>query len=103
MAHNTLNPPTTHPPNPRPITHTQTNTHRAATPSSHQPPTLTPQPITHTYTHTVGLMAKIKPTPWREALATAGFPDVKEEDLTPLFQYLEFCLKQVRACMDGDG
>ncbi|KAM3569029.1 hypothetical protein VYU27_008865 [Nannochloropsis oceanica] len=44
-----------------------------------------------------GLMSKIKPTPWREALAAAGFPDVKEEDLTPLFQYLEFCLKQVVA------
>lgn len=40
-------------------------------------------------------MAKIKPTPWREALTEAGFPNVNEEDLTPLFQYLEFCLKQV--------
>ena len=42
-----------------------------------------------------GLMAKIKPTPWREALMEAGFPNVNEDDLTPLFQYLEFCLKQV--------
>ncbi|KAJ8902534.1 hypothetical protein NDN08_006937 [Rhodosorus marinus] len=37
---------------------------------------------------------KVK-SPWGEALADAGFPDCKEEDLVPLVEYLEVCLKQV--------
>ncbi len=35
--------------------------------------------------------------PWTEAIAKAGFPEVSEERLEPLFKYLEFCLKQVVA------
>jgi len=35
-------------------------------------------------------------SPWRKALLDKGF-DVPEEQLTPLFGYLEFCLKQVVA------
>lgn len=35
-------------------------------------------------------------TPWKKALMDTGF-DVTEEELTPLFEYLEFCLKQVVA------
>lgn len=34
-------------------------------------------------------------TPWMEALKKAGFPNAKEEDLSPLFAYLEGCLKLV--------
>uniref|UniRef100_A0A7S2V7R8 magnesium chelatase n=1 Tax=Entomoneis paludosa TaxID=265537 RepID=A0A7S2V7R8_9STRA len=33
--------------------------------------------------------------PWTQAIIDAGFPDVSEERLAPLFSYLEFCLKQV--------
>jgi len=36
-------------------------------------------------------------SPFKKALAEAGFPNVKEDDLKPLFQYLEFCLKQIVA------
>ena len=35
--------------------------------------------------------------PWTEAIISAGFPDVSEDRLQPLFEYLEFCLKQVVA------
>merc|ERR1712232_446815 len=35
--------------------------------------------------------------PWTQAIIDAGFPKVQEERLTPLFTYLEFCLKQVVA------
>ncbi|GMI13554.1 hypothetical protein TrVE_jg2290 [Triparma verrucosa] len=35
--------------------------------------------------------------PWTEAIKKAGFPDVEEERLEPLFKYLEFCLKQIVA------
>lgn len=33
--------------------------------------------------------------PWTKAIIDAGFPDVNEERLAPVFTYLEFCLKQV--------
>jgi len=36
-------------------------------------------------------------SPYKKALSDAGFPKVQEESLTPLFEYLEFCLKQVVA------
>lgn len=35
--------------------------------------------------------------PWTQAIAAAGFPNVSEDRLTPLFNYLEFCLKQIVA------
>ncbi|WP_088890090.1 magnesium chelatase subunit H [Leptolyngbya ohadii] len=35
--------------------------------------------------------------PWVEALAEAGYPKVNADDIKPLFEYLEFCLKQVIA------
>merc|ERR1719329_505480 len=35
--------------------------------------------------------------PWTQAIINAGFPDVNEERLAPLIEYLEFCLKQVVA------
>ncbi|MEM8714755.1 MAG: magnesium chelatase subunit H, partial [Cyanobacteria bacterium P01_G01_bin.4] len=37
-------------------------------------------------------------TPWVEALQEGGFPDVDEEQLKPLMEFLEFCLEQ--ACAD---
>ncbi|MBD2460656.1 magnesium chelatase subunit H [Oscillatoria sp. FACHB-1407] len=38
--------------------------------------------------------------PWIEALQEAGYPKVDPEALKPLFDYLEFCLKQV--CADNE-
>eukprot|EP01082_Thalassiosira_pseudonana_P001143 g601.t1 g601 contig10:369898-374467(+) len=35
--------------------------------------------------------------PWTQAIIDAGFPNVSEERLAPVFAYLEFCLKQVVA------
>mmetsp|Transcript_29214 Transcript_29214/g.41803 ORF Transcript_29214/g.41803 Transcript_29214/m.41803 type:complete len:1425 (-) Transcript_29214:42-4316(-) len=35
--------------------------------------------------------------PWTQAIINAGFPNVNEERLVPLFKYLEFCLKQIVA------
>jgi len=35
--------------------------------------------------------------PWTKAIVDAGFPNVSEERLAPVFAYLEFCLKQVVA------
>merc|ERR1719329_2027159 len=35
--------------------------------------------------------------PWTQAIIDAGFPNVEEERLAPLIEYLEFCLKQVVA------
>merc|ERR1719343_1165280 len=35
--------------------------------------------------------------PWTRAIVDAGFPDVDEDRLAPVFSYLEFCLKQVVA------
>merc|ERR1719253_195480 len=34
-------------------------------------------------------------SPWRQALADAGYPDVDEDDLKPLFEYLQVCLQQI--------
>lgn len=34
-------------------------------------------------------------SPMGEALKKCGFPDVKDSDLTPIIEYLEFCLDQV--------
>jgi len=36
-------------------------------------------------------------SPMKKALSTAGFPSVSDSDLEPLFNYVEFCLKQVVA------
>merc|ERR1719498_2045484 len=36
-------------------------------------------------------------SPQKKACAEAGFPDVSEDELTPLFEYLEFCLRQIVA------
>lgn len=41
-----------------------------------------------------------KKEPWIEALHAAGFPKVDPEPIKPLFEYLEFCLKQV--CADNE-
>lgn len=38
-----------------------------------------------------------KKAPWVEALHAAGYPNVDTEQLQPLFEYLQFCLKQVVA------
>ncbi|GAB4146623.1 MAG: magnesium chelatase subunit H [Cyanobacteria bacterium J069] len=38
-----------------------------------------------------------KKEPWIEALAAAGYPKVNADDIKPLFEYLEFCLKQIVA------
>merc|ERR1719502_2635933 len=34
-------------------------------------------------------------SPWKKALAEEGFPDCSEDDLKPLFEYLEACLGEV--------
>jgi len=34
-------------------------------------------------------------SPWKKALAEAGYPSVNEDDLKPLFNYLEVCLEQI--------
>ncbi len=41
-----------------------------------------------------------KKEPWVEALHQAGYPKVDTSALKPLFEYLEFCLKQV--CADNE-
>jgi magnesium chelatase subunit H len=41
-----------------------------------------------------------KKEPWIEALYAAGYDQVNTEDLKPLFEYLEFCLKQI--CADNE-
>ena len=38
-----------------------------------------------------------KKEPWIEALAASGYPQVNSDDIKPLFEYLEFCLKQIVA------
>jgi len=38
-----------------------------------------------------------KKEPWIEALAEAGYPKVNADDIKPLFEYLEICLKQIVA------
>merc|ERR1711968_183217 len=42
-----------------------------------------------------GILGKGKP--WTEAIKKAGFPEVDEARMEKLFEYLEFCLKQVVA------
>merc|ERR1719487_2432309 len=34
-------------------------------------------------------------SPWKKAIADIGFPNVNEDDMSPLFEYLQFCLTQV--------
>ncbi|NEO87999.1 MAG: magnesium chelatase subunit H [Spirulina sp. SIO3F2] len=41
-----------------------------------------------------------KKAPWVESLHELGYPNVSEEDLKPLFEYLEYCLEQV--CADNE-
>ncbi|MCL1464089.1 magnesium chelatase subunit H [Argonema galeatum] len=41
-----------------------------------------------------------KKEPWIEALQESGFPKVDPEAIKPLFEYLEFCLKQI--CADNE-
>jgi magnesium chelatase subunit H len=54
----------------------------------------------------VSLVAKLnlfnmgRKAPWVEALHKAGYPNVDADALKPLFEYLEFCLKQV--CADNE-
>lgn len=63
--------------------------------------------IVHTQIDEEGRVSKVSPLnlfnfgrqeePWVKALNEAGFPDVDQEALTPLVEYLEFCLNQVVA------
>lgn len=41
-----------------------------------------------------------KKAPWVKSLCDSGYPNVKEDKLKPLFEYLEFCLEQV--CADNE-
>jgi magnesium chelatase subunit H len=41
-----------------------------------------------------------KKAPWVESLHESGYPNVSENDLKPLFEYLEYCLEQV--CADNE-
>ncbi|HEY9837594.1 MAG TPA: magnesium chelatase subunit H, partial [Vampirovibrionales bacterium] len=41
-----------------------------------------------------------KKAPWVESLHQSGYPNVSNDDLKPLFEYLEFCLQQV--CADNE-
>eukprot|EP00931_Biecheleriopsis_adriatica_P051723 TRINITY_DN3002_c0_g1_i3.p1 TRINITY_DN3002_c0_g1~~TRINITY_DN3002_c0_g1_i3.p1 ORF type:complete len:1457 (+),score=397.90 TRINITY_DN3002_c0_g1_i3:86-4456(+) len=34
-------------------------------------------------------------SPWKQALVEAGFPDVRDDDLKPLFEYLQVCLGEI--------
>lgn len=42
-------------------------------------------------------------SPEKKALVEAGFDKITEEDITPLFNYLEFCLKQIVADNEVGG
>ncbi|WP_299402141.1 magnesium chelatase subunit H, partial [Acaryochloris sp. IP29b_bin.148] len=63
--------------------------------------------IVHTQIDEEGRVSKVSPLnlfnfgrqeePWVKALNEAGFPEVDQEALTPLVEYLEFCLNQVVA------
>ncbi|WP_299484458.1 magnesium chelatase subunit H, partial [Acaryochloris sp. IP29b_bin.137] len=63
--------------------------------------------IVHTQIDEEGRVSKVSPLnlfnfgrqeePWVKALNEAGFPDVDQEALKPLVEYLEFCLNQVVA------
>ncbi|MCT7980393.1 magnesium chelatase subunit H [Laspinema olomoucense] len=41
-----------------------------------------------------------KKAPWVESLHKSGYPNVSNDDLKPLFEYLEFCLQQI--CADNE-
>ncbi len=41
-----------------------------------------------------------KKAPWVESLHQSGYPNVNNDDLKPLFEYLEFCLQQI--CADNE-
>jgi magnesium chelatase subunit H len=41
-----------------------------------------------------------KKAPWVESLHQSGYPNVSNDDLKPLFEYLEFCLQQI--CADNE-
>lgn len=63
--------------------------------------------IVHTQIDEEGRVSKVSPLnlfnfgrqeePWVKALNEAGFPEIDQEALTPLVEYLEFCLNQVVA------
>ena len=63
--------------------------------------------IVHTQIDEEGRVSKVSPLnlfnfgrqeePWVKALNEAGFPDLDQEALSPLVEYLEFCLNQVVA------
>lgn len=63
--------------------------------------------IVHTQVDEEGRVSTVSPLnlfnfgrqeePWVKALNEAGFPDLDQEALTPLVEYLEFCLNQVVA------
>ena len=38
-----------------------------------------------------------KTEPWIEVLQEAGYPNVNKDDIKPIFEFLEFCLKQIVA------
>jgi len=42
-------------------------------------------------------------SPMKKALSSAGFSNIQEAELTPLFDYLEFCLKQIVADNEVGG
>jgi len=42
-------------------------------------------------------------SPQKKALSSAGFDNVSEEDMQPLFEYIEFCLKQIVANNEVGG
>ncbi len=44
-----------------------------------------------------GLQLMMGGTPMKRAIADAGFPDVTDDAIAPIFEYAEFCLKQVVA------
>lgn len=51
----------------------------------------------------LNFMNSIMGSPQKKSLADAGFPKVTEESLTPQFDYLEFCLKQIVADQEVEG
>jgi magnesium chelatase subunit H len=62
--------------------------------------------LVHTQIDEEGRLSRLSPlnllnfgrkTPWIEALEKAGYPNVDQEALKPLIDYLEFCLKQIVA------
>ena len=51
----------------------------------------------------LNFMNSLMGSPQKKALSDSGFPKVSEEALTPLFDYLEFCLKQIVADQEVEG